>query len=137
MERIVKNLRKFDLCRNWLIWLLSGQILSILGNFFVQNFFLIWSVVAEIINFRYFKVAFLWRLSSLKSYWILVRSSELQFKIWGRSDQWLLRYSTFNILRSSSFQAFSILVWSPELKFEIWGRSDQWLLRYSTFNILR
>ena len=27
---------------------------------------------------------------------------KLKFKIWGRSNQWLLRYSTFNILRLSS-----------------------------------
>ena len=27
---------------------------------------------------------------------------KLQFKVWGRSDQWLLRYSTFITLRSSS-----------------------------------
>ena len=33
---------------------------------------------------------------------IFVWSPELKFKIWGGSDEWLLRYSTFNILRSSS-----------------------------------
>ena len=71
-----------------------------------------------------------------------VWSPKLKFKIWGKSDQWLLRYSTFNILRSSSIlllvvvflsSFLLILVWSPELKFQIWGRSGQWLLRYSTF----
>ena len=34
----------------------------------------------------------------------MVLSFELKFKIWGRSDQWLLRYSTFDILRSSSIE---------------------------------
>ena len=48
------------------------------------------------------------RLSSIEGclhfnqFTILVWSLKLKFKIWGRSDQWLLRYSTFNILRSSS-----------------------------------
>ena len=46
-------------------------------------------------------------------------------------DQWLLRYSTFNILKSSSIggrlhcKPFSILVWSPYLKFQIWLQSNQ------------
>ena len=59
------------------------------------------------------------------------------------SIQWLLRYSTLNILRLSSiggrlhFKKFLILVWSYPHKFKIWGRSDQWLLRYSTLIILR
>ena len=72
----------------------------------------------------------------------------LKFKIWRKSDQWLLRYSAFNIwshlplevvfhLRLSSLQPFLMLVWSPELKLKIWGKSDQWLLRYLTFNIMR
>jgi hypothetical protein len=47
----------------------------------------------------------------LRSFWFqafLVWSPELKFKIWGRSDQWLLIYSAFNIWghpqwRSSSF----------------------------------
>jgi hypothetical protein len=58
-------------------------------------------------------------------------------------DQWLLRYSTFMILKSSSIggclhcKQFSILVWSPYLKFQLWLRSNQCLQRYSTFNILR
>ena len=71
---------------------------------------------------------------------ILVWSTELKFQISERSDQWLLRYSTFNILRSSSIGGrlcIFILVWSSKLKFKIWGKSEQWLLRYSTLNILR
>ena len=86
---------------------------------------------------------------------ILGWSPELQFKVWGRSDQWLLRYSALRILRSSSvgihlhFEQLSILVLSSKLKFEIWGwsvqsllrykfelRSNQPVLRYSTFSIL-
>ena len=45
----------------------------------------------------------------------------------------LLRYSTFDILRSSSiggrlhFNQVLILGWCPELKFKNWGRSDQGL----------
>ena len=31
-------------------------------------------------------------------------SPNLKFKSWGRSNKWLLRFSTFNILRSSSLQ---------------------------------
>ena len=47
---------------------------------------------------------FLWRSSSLKPYLTLVWSHVLLFKIWGRSDQCLLRYSNFHILRSSSIR---------------------------------
>ena len=47
---------------------------------------------------------FHWRSSSLKPYLTLVWSHELMFKIWGRSDQCLLRYSNFHILRSSSIR---------------------------------
>ena len=60
-----------------------------------------------------------------------------------QSIQWLLRYSTFNILRSSSIGGCLYLkdllnmVWSYKLKFKIWVWSNKWLLRYSTFNILR
>ena len=38
----------------------------------------------------------------LDVFFILVWSPQLKFKIWGRSDLWLLNNSTFNILRSSS-----------------------------------
>ena len=48
------------------------------------------------------EIIFHWRSSSFQALLILVWSPELKFKIWGRSNQWLLRYSTFNILRSSS-----------------------------------
>ena len=87
---------------------------------------------------------------------MMVWSPKLQFKVWGRSDQWLLRYSNFRILRSSSigihlhYEQLSILVLSSKLKFKIWGwsvqsllrykfelRSHQQVLRYSIFNILR
>ena len=39
------------------------------------------------------EVVFHWGLSSLKPFLTLVWSHELRFKIWARSDQWLLRYS--------------------------------------------
>ena len=39
---------------------------------------------------------FHWRSSSFQVFLILVWSSKLQFKIWGRSDQWLLRCSIFD-----------------------------------------
>ena len=115
-------------------WLLRYSSFNIRGHFEFFNFglvpkikFRIWSVLAEILNYD------ILRFSS--------SGYRLQF-IWWRLDQWLLRYSTFNILRSSSvggclpFIDF-ILVWSPWLKFKIWGKSDQWLLRYSTFYNLR
>ena len=76
--------------------------------------------------------------SSFQEFFILVWSPKLKFKIEGRTDQWLLRYSTVYILRLSSigcrlhFNIF-ILVWSPKFKFKIWGRSDQWLQRYLIF----
>ena len=94
------------------------------------------------------EVVFHWRLFSLKPFLTLVWSQELMFKSWGRSNQWLLRYSTFHILRLSSIGGrlplkvafigpFLTLVWSHKLMFKIWGKSDQWLLRYSNFHILR
>ena len=58
-------------------------------------------------------------------------------KILEISDQWILSYFTFNIVRSSStkghlhFEQYSILIWSPNFKFKIWVRSDQRLLRLS------
>ena len=73
-----------------------------------------------------------------------------KFKIWERSDQWLLRYSNFAILgslpfeiifhlRSSSCEIFEYeksLAWLYRPKFKIWERSDQWFLRYSNTAIL-
>ena len=56
----------------------------------------------KLFYFYYFEVIFHWRSSLLRAFWILDWPLKLQFKIWRRSDQWLLRYSTFNILRSSS-----------------------------------
>ena len=50
------------------------------------------------------EVVFYWRSSSFKRILTLVWSHERMFKIWGRSDQWLLRYSNFHILRSSSIR---------------------------------
>ena len=47
---------------------------------------------------------FHWRSFSSKPFLTLFRSHEFMFKIWGRSNQWLLRYSTFHILRSSSIK---------------------------------
>ena len=42
-----------------------------------------------------FKVVFHWRSSSFEAFFIWAWSPKLKFKIWGRSDQWLLRYSNF------------------------------------------
>jgi hypothetical protein len=59
------------------------------------------------------------------------------------SIQWLLSYSTFNILRSSSIgvrlylKDLQNIFWSFKLKFTIWVWSNKWLLRYSSFNVLR
>ena len=59
----------------------------------------IWSVLAnsKIFKFQYFQVIFQLRSSSYHAFKILVWSFEIEFKIWGRSNKWLLRYSTFNI----------------------------------------
>ena len=62
----------------------------------VKNVRKIRSVVVEIFNFN------ILRLSFIVSILILVWSPKLKFKIWGKSDQLLLQYSSFNILRSSS-----------------------------------
>ena len=64
--------------------------------------------------------------SSFQEFFILVWSPKLKFKIEGRTDQWLLRYSTVYILRLSSIGChlhFNIfLFWygppSLSLKFE-------------------
>jgi hypothetical protein len=55
----------------------------------------------------------------------LVWSPKLKFKVWVKSYQWFLRYSTLifkNICQ----------VWSPKLSFQIWVRSNKWLVKYST-----
>ena len=60
-----------------------------------------------IIHNQYFEVVFV-RSSSMCGHLhficfsILVWSHKLKFKVWAISDQWLLRYSTINILRLSS-----------------------------------
>ena len=65
---------------------------------------------SEIFKFSYFEVIFLWRLSSIGAclhrnlFFTLVWSHERMFKIWGRSHQWLLRYSNFHIFKSSSIR---------------------------------
>ena len=75
----------------------------------------------------------------LKQCLILIWSPQLNFKIWERSDHWLLGYSTFNILRSSSikgllhFEQFSILIGYSKLTFKIWGRSNQPLKFYMEY----
>ena len=45
---------------------------------------------------------FIFVLHCFKKFLSFVCSPKCQLKLWGRSSQWLLRYSTFNILRSSS-----------------------------------
>ena len=65
----------------------------------------------------------------------------LKFKIRGRSDQWLLKYSTFNILRSSSIGRrlpfkhlwfwFSPL--SLSLKFDVYPISGCWDIQLLIF----
>ena len=86
-------------------------------------------------------------LHKFSCFFILIWSPKLKIKIWGRSDQLLLRYLTFNIWGFLPYVVISrlgpvclslfILIWSPKFKFKISGRSDQWLVIYSTFNILR
>jgi hypothetical protein len=65
-------------------------------------------VDAEIFHYQYFEVVFQFRLSSMGGHLhvmhllTLLWSYRLKFKIWTRSNQWLLRYTTINILRLSS-----------------------------------
>ena len=96
------------------------------------------SVVAEIFHFWYFEVIFHWWSSSFQEFVILVQFTKIEFTIWGGSDQWLLRYSTFNILRLSSigghlcFKHF--LFWfgplSSGLKFEKDLASGYWDIQF-------
>jgi hypothetical protein len=47
--------------------------------------------------------------TALRRFFVLVWSLELKIKIGGRSDQWLLRYSTFNKFRLSSILSLGFL----------------------------
>ena len=79
---------------------------------------------------------------------VLVWSPTLKFKIWGRSDQWLLIYSTLKNLRSSSIggllplevvflSSIFILVWSLSLSFfEENPTRGCWVIQRLMFNIL-
>jgi hypothetical protein len=94
------------------------------------------SAFADKFNFWYLEVFFHWKLSSFQPYLFLVWSSELMFKIWGWSNQWFLRYSTFyfwGLLPLEVVFISSIF----GLRSKIYGRSYQRLLRYLTFIILR
>jgi hypothetical protein len=70
------------------------------------------------------EAVFHWRSSSIggrlnfKQYSILFWPHKLKFKIWGRSNEWLLRYSTINMLSLSSMEC--CLPWnlSSSLKFD-------------------
>ena len=85
-------------------------------------------VIAETFYFSYFEVIFHFRSSSIGSHLHLtplypfVKSCKLKFQIWVRSNQWVLRYSTFHILRWSSILGRLTL----EVMF-IWQLSTQWL----------
>ena len=69
---------------------------SISGCWDIQ-IFIFWS-------HRPLQVVLHWRLSSLKLFFTRDCSPEPMFKIWGKFEQWLLRYSNFCILRSSSIK---------------------------------
>ena len=56
------------------------------------------------IQLWYFEVVFHWRSSSFQAFLIQNWSPEIKFTIWGRFDQWLLIYSTFNTFRVSSIK---------------------------------
>ena len=59
------------------------------------------SIVAEIFHFNILRLSFIVSCLHFKLfYYGLV--FKIKFKIWGRSNQCLLRYSSFDILRSSS-----------------------------------
>jgi hypothetical protein len=91
-----------------------------------------------------FEFVFHWRLSSSLTIYDFGWSRKLSFEIWGRSDQRLLRYLTFYLLRLSFigdrlplevvFISHNFLFWvCPWAKF--WNK---WRYnRYLTFNTLR
>ena len=98
----------------------NGSKKSSTSSMSFETFARIRNLSVEIFSFWYFEVVFHWRSSSLRAFWIVVWSSELEFKIWRWSDQCLLRYSTINILRSSSVggclhfkhRYFGLIPWS-------------------------
>ena len=83
------------------------------------------SMIAEIDHFWYFEVLFLSCICSLG--WVIL---SLRMIHW--SNQFLIRHSTFNILRFSSIY-ITFQFWFDPLCFsfkKFW--SNQWLLRYPT-----
>ena len=96
---------------------------------------------AEIFHSAYMEVIFHWRSSSFQEILLSVQSPKLKFRIRERSNQWDMRYSTFNILRSSSIggrlhcNQFLLSVWSPLRLSSKFESSNHWFLRYSLFCI--
>ena len=110
-------------------------------------------LVAENFHNQHFEVVFHERSSSMRGhlhsmcFLVLVWSHKLKFKIWARSDQWLLRYSAINILRLSSIQGhlpcmviFILCIFqfcfghmSLSLKFEQYPMSGCWDIPQSIF----
>ena len=56
-------------------------------------------------------------LLHLKHFYSLLWSHKLKFKIWGRSDQWLLRYSIFNV---GDWLAGWVAGWSSDYIATLW-----------------
>ena len=73
-----------------------------LGFYFVTPFFYLPKIWSQ--YFRDIQLLIFWGRLPSEVIYIFVWSPDIKFKIWGRSDQKLLRYSTFNILRSSSIE---------------------------------
>ena len=83
------------------------------------------------------------RFQHFKQYSILVWSPKLKLKIWGRYDQWLLRYCTFNICGRLTWKVifiscnFNFWFGPLSLSLKFYEAPISCLLRYSTFNTFR
>ena len=105
---------QFSDCLSWKIVKLS-RFVPILGHFLVcPDFNLAW------VKGLSWAWQTFWRLFFLQKYTFY--STEPK-KIWGRSDQWLQRYSTFNILRSSSIWGYLHLYF--QIGHTLYGRSQE------------
>ena len=102
---VILHLRLFsiEVRLNWnLIWLWYGPM-SLCFKFEEDPISDCWDIQIFIFwGHLPLEVIFHWRSSPLKFFLTLFWSHEFRFKIWGRSDQWLLRYSNFHSFRSSS-----------------------------------
>ena len=101
-------------------------------------------VGAKIFLFWYLRSSLIGGRLHLKHLYSLVWSHKLKFKIWGRSDQWLLRYFLFNIEGRLPLELIFILnifiVWlghiSLSLKFGEDRTSGCWDIAISSWQFI-